>query len=72
MNPPDHRHHHYPSRCCPDEPADEVLERLLLTPPQRLGYATMNGWSGESEDEFASRMRAWKEAVKREEELLKP
>jgi hypothetical protein len=65
-----HRHHHHPSRCCPEEPAQDVLQRLQASPPERLGYPTVNGWSGESEEEFASRQRAWRDAVKREEGLL--
>lgn len=63
---PDHEHHNEPSRCCSDEPAERVLQKLRQNPPQRMGYQTPNGWSGESTDDFAKRIDAWTRAVQRE------
>jgi len=66
-----HTHHRHPSRCCAAEPAQDVLDRLRSNRPTRLGYPAHGGWSGESEDAFATRVRAWTDAVKREEDYIK-
>ena len=63
----DHSHHDGPSRCCPEEAPEQVLEKLRRFPPQRMGYQTPNGWSGESEQAFGQRMEGWRMAVAREE-----
>lgn len=68
MRDVEHQHHSHPSRCCADEAAADVLERLKRNPPKRLGHqAPHGGWSGENQEAFAARMSAWEAAVQREE-----
>lgn len=62
----EHEHHNEPSRCCEHEPAERVLIKLRQNPPTRMGYQTPNGWSGESEADFAKRIDSWRRAVQRE------
>lgn len=66
-----HEHHPGPSRCCPEEPPQDVLEKLNKNPPKRLGYKTPNGWSGETQESFSKRLDAWLVAVAREEMAMR-
>lgn len=64
-----HEHYRGPSRCCAAEHPEDVLQKLRRSPPERQGYSTPNGWSGESERAFAQRQAAWQDALRREELL---
>jgi hypothetical protein len=65
---PDEPHVHWrvPSRCCADEPAEQVLERLEKIKPVWESHpkdSNRHRYTRELRSEFDKRLACWEEAV---------